>query len=94
MMKEPSTIARRDGNQSYAAPQIARNSARECWLQLRLPSPPQLSPKKLMTDDERAIHDVIARQFGSLNWWFGTSGDWNAYTADFLPGAPIYDIMH
>jgi hypothetical protein len=43
-----------------------------------------------MTDDERAIRDVIARQFGSLNWRPGTSGDWDAFTADFLPDAPLY----
>ena len=43
-----------------------------------------------MTDDEAAIRKVIARQFGSLNWRSGTSGDWAAFTADFLPGAPLY----
>jgi hypothetical protein len=43
-----------------------------------------------MTDDEKAIRDLIARQFGSLNWRPGTSGDWNAFTSDFLPGAPLY----
>jgi hypothetical protein len=43
-----------------------------------------------MTDDEAAIRRLIARQFGSLNWRPGTSGDWAAFTADFLPGAPLY----
>ena len=43
-----------------------------------------------MTDDGKAIRDLIARQFGSLNWRRGTSGDWNAFTSDFLPGAPLY----
>jgi hypothetical protein len=43
-----------------------------------------------MTDDEAAIRKLIARQFGSLNWLPGTSGDWAGFTADFLPGAPLY----
>jgi hypothetical protein len=43
-----------------------------------------------MTDDEKAIRDLIARQFGSLNWRPGTSGDWNAFTSDFPLGAPLY----
>jgi hypothetical protein len=43
-----------------------------------------------MTDDEAAIRKVIARQFASLSWRPGTSGDWAAFTADFLPGAPLY----
>jgi hypothetical protein len=43
-----------------------------------------------MTDDEAAIRKLIARQFGSLNWRPGTSGDWAGFTADFLPGAPLY----
>jgi hypothetical protein len=42
-----------------------------------------------MTDDEKAIRDLIARQFRSLNWRPDTSGDWNAFTSDFLPGAPL-----
>ena len=43
-----------------------------------------------MTEDERAIREVIVRQFGSLNWRPGTSGDWKAFAADFLPGALLY----
>jgi hypothetical protein len=43
-----------------------------------------------MTDDEAAIRKVIAQQFGSLNWRPGTSGDWAAFVADFLPRAPLY----
>ena len=43
-----------------------------------------------MTEDEKAIRDLIERQFGSLNWRPGTTGDWNAFTSDFLPGAPLY----
>ena len=41
-------------------------------------------------DDIRAIEAVILRQFGSLGWTPHTSGDWNAFTADFLPGAVLY----
>jgi hypothetical protein len=37
-----------------------------------------------MTDDEEAIRDLIARQFGSLNWRPGASGNWSAFTSDFL----------
>ena len=33
---------------------------------------------------------ALVRQFGSLNWRPGTTGDWNAFTSDFLPGAPLY----
>jgi hypothetical protein len=43
-----------------------------------------------MTEDEKAIRDLIERQFGSLNWRPGTTGDWNAFTSDFLPGARLY----
>jgi hypothetical protein len=43
-----------------------------------------------MTDDEAAIRKVVAQQFGSLNWRPGRSGDWAAFTAGFLPGAPLY----
>jgi hypothetical protein len=43
-----------------------------------------------MSDDEAAIRKLIARQFGSLNWRPGASGDWAAFIADFLPGAPLY----
>ena len=43
-----------------------------------------------MTDDEKAIRALIARQFASLNWRPGTSGDWNAFAVDFLSGAPLY----
>jgi hypothetical protein len=41
-------------------------------------------------DDIRAIRAVIARQFKSLCWQPGTSGDWEAFAADFLPGALLY----
>jgi hypothetical protein len=43
-----------------------------------------------MTDDEAAIREIIAQQFGSLNWRPGTSGDWAAFMAGFVPGAPLY----
>lgn len=41
-------------------------------------------------DDVRAIEALIARQFASLNWKPGTSGDWNGFAADFVAGASLY----
>jgi hypothetical protein len=41
-------------------------------------------------DDKRAIEAIIARQFGSLNWQPGTVIDWQAFAADFIPGAVLY----
>lgn len=41
-------------------------------------------------DDLRAIEAIVARQFGSLNWTPGTAGDWDAFAADFVPGAALY----
>jgi putative lumazine-binding protein len=41
-------------------------------------------------DDIRALEAVIARQFRSLNWAPGRSGDWQAFAADFFPGALLY----
>jgi hypothetical protein len=43
-----------------------------------------------MTDDERAIRDMITRQFASLNWRPGKVGEWDTFTADFLPDASLY----
>jgi Putative lumazine-binding len=40
--------------------------------------------------DIAAIQAVIERQFASLSWRSGTSGDWDAFTADFLPDATLY----
>jgi hypothetical protein len=43
-----------------------------------------------MTDYDRAIRGVTARQLAGLNWRPDASGNWDAFTADFLPGAPHY----
>ena len=40
--------------------------------------------------DVHEIEQLIARQFGSLSWSPGTSADWDAFAADFLPGASLY----
>lgn len=42
------------------------------------------------SDDTAAIRGLIARQFASLNWTEGTSGDWQAFAADFHPDATLY----
>jgi Domain of unknown function (DUF4440) len=42
------------------------------------------------SDDVHAIKAIIARQFGSLNWTPETSADWDAFSADFSPGASLY----
>jgi hypothetical protein len=41
-------------------------------------------------DDVRAVEGLIARQFGSLSWRPETSAHWDAFAADFLPGASLY----
>jgi len=41
-------------------------------------------------DDVRAIEALVARQFASLSWAPGTSADWAAFAADFLPDASLY----
>ncbi len=41
-------------------------------------------------EDKRAIEAVIERQFGSLNWRSGASGNWQMFAADFFPGASLY----
>jgi hypothetical protein len=41
-------------------------------------------------DDIRAVKALIARQFASLTWSAGTSGDWDGFAADFFPGASLY----
>jgi len=40
-------------------------------------------------DDVKAIAAVIARQFDSLSWSESQSGNWDAFAADFLPGAVL-----
>jgi len=40
--------------------------------------------------DIRAIESLIARQFASLSWTPEKPADWNAFAADFLPGALLY----
>lgn len=42
------------------------------------------------SDDRRAIEAIIQRQFASLNWRPGTSGDWQAFASDFHPDAALY----
>jgi ketosteroid isomerase-like protein len=41
-------------------------------------------------DDVHAINQIISRQFASLSWAPGTSGDWQAFAADFVPDASLY----
>ena len=41
-------------------------------------------------DDEAAIRALVARQFASLSWSETTSGDWQAFAADFHPDATLY----
>jgi ketosteroid isomerase-like protein len=41
-------------------------------------------------DDIDAIKAIIARQFASLSWGRGRSGDWQAFAADFAPDALLY----
>lgn len=41
-------------------------------------------------DDVEAIEALIAQQFASLTWRPGTSANWEAFTNDFLPDAPLY----
>ena len=41
-------------------------------------------------NDAKAINDLIRRQFASLSWKQGESGDWNAFAGDFLPEAILY----
>ena len=41
-------------------------------------------------DDLHAIEALIARQFASLTWNEGGSGDWAGFAADFLPDAPLF----
>src|SRR5262249_36622733 len=36
------------------------------------------------------IKAIIARQFGSLSWSPGTTGNWEAFASDFLAGATLY----
>src|SRR5258708_38103610 len=40
--------------------------------------------------DAREIETIIARQFNSLNWESGRSGDFQAFASDFAPKASLY----
>ena len=41
-------------------------------------------------EDTRAIRELVARQFASLNWSPETSAHWRAFAADFLSEAALY----
>jgi ketosteroid isomerase-like protein len=41
-------------------------------------------------DDEQAIERIIHRQFASLCWQEGGSGDWAQFASDFSPDALLY----
>ena len=41
-------------------------------------------------EDTRAIRELVARQFASLNWSPETSADWKAFAADFHSEATLY----
>lgn len=47
-------------------------------------------PTDARDDDVQAIEALIARQFASLSWSPGASGDWVGFAADFFPGASLY----
>jgi hypothetical protein len=47
-------------------------------------------PPNDYSGDIRAIEALIARQFASLTWNEGGSGDWAAFAADFLADARLY----
>jgi Domain of unknown function (DUF4440) len=40
--------------------------------------------------DRQAIETLILRQFASLSWSSGSTGDWATFAADFLPNATLY----
>lgn len=40
--------------------------------------------------DLQAIEALIERQFASLTWTQGETGNWGAFSADFLAGAQLY----
>jgi len=44
----------------------------------------------MVSEDHRAIQSIIARQFNSLDWAPGGSGDWDTFASDFFPGASLY----
>lgn len=48
----------------------------------------------MQKDDDRkdvqAIEALIARQFSSLSWTFGGTGDWDTFAADFFAEAALY----
>jgi len=46
-----------------------------------------------MNEDQASIEEIIARQFGSLNWTPNRSGNWNAFIGDFLPDAALYPAV-
>lgn len=41
-------------------------------------------------DDQRAIRDLIARQFESLSWNADKGPGWDEFSADFVPGALLF----
>ena len=41
-------------------------------------------------EDTRAIRELVARQFASLNWSPERSADWKAFAADFQSDATLY----
>lgn len=41
-------------------------------------------------EDVRAIKALIARQFACMNWAPGSTGNWAAFEADFVPDATVY----
>lgn len=43
-----------------------------------------------MNDDVAAIRALVERQFASLSWDRHRAPGWDAFAADFLPGAPLY----
>ena len=40
--------------------------------------------------DERAIRELIERQFKSLSWSPDRDAGWAEFAGDFMPGAPLY----
>jgi hypothetical protein len=41
-------------------------------------------------DDAAAIRALVAHQFASMSWRADTTGDWQAFAADFHPDATLW----
>jgi hypothetical protein len=46
--------------------------------------------ERMEAQDRREIRALISRQFASLSWDDIKPPDWDGFTADFLPAAPLF----